>query len=139
MGLVRIQTRTPPIFLTNTAVEVRSREAGRIGTIGQVRMHTVLAFRKTACCEWGVRKVRITDDCEFVRICESGLGGEPGSQVAGEQVSKISTAALAHCEVGCVRYEFGSIHCELVRIAKYKHRMHTSCGTCGIMNIAAYE
>ena len=28
----------------------------------------------------GVRLARITDDCEFVRICELGLGMEPGSQ-----------------------------------------------------------
>ena len=28
--------------------------------------------------------MRIMDDCEFVRICELGLGVEPGSQVAGQ-------------------------------------------------------
>ena len=47
-----------------------------------------------------MRKVRITDDCELVQICELGLGVEPGSQVAGEQVSKKSQAAVATANWG---------------------------------------
>ena len=43
---------------------------------------------------------RITDNCELVGTWESGLGVEPGSQVAGDRISKISPAALADCEVG---------------------------------------
>ena len=57
----------------------------------------------------GGANARITDHRELVRFCELGSGsGEAGSgsQVAGDQVSKSSPVALAHCQVRCGHCEF---------------------------------
>ena len=70
-----------------------------------------------------LREVRITDDCKFMRICEFGLGVEPGSQVAGEQVSK--DCAVLRSGVQTLRIQ---IDCELIRIGKYQHRPTSDTG-----------
>ena len=68
----------------------------------------------------GGAKARITDDCKLVRIHELGLGSGgcgSGRHVGGQggECHKVSTAALAHCQVRCQRCKFRSFAswCEL--------------------------